>query len=113
MAAIEVIESASYVGQDSRPYLRLVTTPQVFRSGPSLAQRRAARARMMQRRRRTLVGLGLVLSAALAWVSGNYDPVRQLFFAVDANGRTGLTILGVAVAFVFWHRLRAVREERQ
>jgi FtsH-binding integral membrane protein len=45
------------------------------------------------------VGLGLVLSAALAWVSGNYDPVRQLFFDVDANGRTGLTILGLAVAF--------------
>jgi hypothetical protein len=68
MAAIEVIESASYVGQDSRPYLRLVTTPQVFRSGPSLAQRRAARARMMQRRRRTLVGLGLVLGLViLSW----------------------------------------------
>ncbi len=68
MAAIEVIESASYVGHDSRPYLRLVTTPQVFRSGPSLAQRRAARARMMQRRRRTLVGLGLVLGLViLSW----------------------------------------------
>jgi len=45
------------------------------------------------------VGLGLVLSAALAWVSGNYEPVKQLFFAVDANGRTGLTILGMVVAF--------------
>jgi len=45
------------------------------------------------------VGLGLVLSAALAWVSGNYEPVRQLFFNVDANGRTGLTVLGMVVAF--------------
>jgi FtsH-binding integral membrane protein len=45
------------------------------------------------------VGLGLVLSAALAWVSGNYEPVRQLFFSVDANGRMGLTVLGLVVAF--------------
>jgi uncharacterized protein len=45
------------------------------------------------------VGLGLVLSAALAWVSGNYEPVRQLFFATDATGRTGLTVLGMVVAF--------------
>ncbi|HVN00803.1 MAG TPA: Bax inhibitor-1/YccA family protein [Caulobacteraceae bacterium] len=45
------------------------------------------------------VGLGLVLSAALAWVSGNYPPVRQLFFSTDAYGRTGLTLLGVVVAF--------------
>jgi hypothetical protein len=45
------------------------------------------------------VGLGLVLSAGLAWVSGNYGPVKQLFFATDANGRTGLTILGMVVAF--------------
>jgi FtsH-binding integral membrane protein len=46
------------------------------------------------------VGLGLVLSAALAWVSGNYEPVKQLFFAVDpVTGRTGLTILGMVVAF--------------
>ena len=45
------------------------------------------------------VGLGLVLSAALAWVSGNYEPVKQLFFATDATGRTGLTLLGMVVAF--------------
>ncbi len=45
------------------------------------------------------VGLGLLLSAALAWVSGNYEPVRQLFFSVDAEGRTGMTLLGVVVAF--------------
>ena len=45
------------------------------------------------------VGLGLVLSGALAWVSGNYPPVRQLFFATDAYGRTGMTLLGMVVAF--------------
>jgi len=45
------------------------------------------------------VGLGLVLSAALAWVSGNYEPVKQLFFTTDAYGRTGMTVLGMVVAF--------------
>ena len=68
MAAVEVLESESYERSDARPYLRLVTTPQVFRSGPSLAQRRAARARMMQRRRRTLVALALALGIViLSW----------------------------------------------
>jgi len=46
------------------------------------------------------VGLGLVLSAALAWVTGTYQPVQQLLFSVDpATGRTGYTILGLVVAF--------------
>jgi FtsH-binding integral membrane protein len=45
------------------------------------------------------LGLGLVLTGALAWVSGNYEPVKQLFFAPDAYGRTGLTLLGMVVAF--------------
>src|SRR5580692_3914742 len=46
------------------------------------------------------VGLGLVLSAALAWVTGNYEPVRQMLFTTDAmTGRASYTILGVIVAF--------------
>jgi FtsH-binding integral membrane protein len=46
------------------------------------------------------VGLGLVLSAALAWVTGNYLPVQQLLFTVDATtGRPSYTILGIVVAF--------------
>ncbi len=45
------------------------------------------------------VALGLVLSAALAWVTGTYEPVRQLFFTVDAEGRVGLSLLGIVVAF--------------
>jgi hypothetical protein len=68
MAAVEAVEFEEFGVLTQRPYLRLVTTPHVFRTGPSLAKRRAARARMMKRRRRTLVAsvlmLGLVI---LAW----------------------------------------------
>lgn len=45
------------------------------------------------------VALGLVLSAALAWVTGNYPPVRDLLFRIDGYGRVGYTVLGMAVAF--------------
>jgi hypothetical protein len=45
------------------------------------------------------LALGLVLSAGLAWVTGNYDPVRSLLWNVDANGRYGFTILGLVVSF--------------
>jgi hypothetical protein len=67
MAAVEVVEFEEFES-DERPYLRLVTTPQVFRTGPSLAYRRAARARMMKRRRRTFLALAVVLGLViLAW----------------------------------------------
>ncbi len=45
------------------------------------------------------VGLGLVLSAALAWTTGNYPPVQRLLFQVDGVGHIGYTILGMVVAF--------------
>ncbi|MBV9993587.1 MAG: Bax inhibitor-1/YccA family protein [Caulobacteraceae bacterium] len=45
------------------------------------------------------VGLGLLLSAALAWVTGNYPPAQKLLFSVDAYGHLGYTILGLVVAF--------------
>jgi FtsH-binding integral membrane protein len=46
------------------------------------------------------VGLGLVLSAALAWVTGNYEPVKSLLWTQDVvTGRFGYTILGMVVAF--------------
>ena len=68
MAAIEVVEFEEFEDVEERPYLRLVTTPEVFRTGPSLANRRAARARMIKRRRRTLVALALTLGLViLAW----------------------------------------------
>src|SRR6202035_5525108 len=45
------------------------------------------------------VALGLVLSAALAWLTGNYAPARAFLFQVNGNGHIGYTILGMVVAF--------------
>jgi FtsH-binding integral membrane protein len=44
------------------------------------------------------MSLGLVLSAALAWLTGAYPPVRDLMFQVSGN-RIGYSILGMVVAF--------------
>ena len=44
------------------------------------------------------VALGLVLSAALAFLTGSYPPVRDMMFTI-ANGRTGYTLLGTVIAF--------------
>ncbi len=68
MAAVEVFQHDGFEEPRREPHLRLVSTPEVLRTGPSLARRRAARARMLQRRRRSLVvlvvALGLVI---LSW----------------------------------------------
>ena len=45
------------------------------------------------------VALGLVLSAALAWLTGNYEPTRALLFRVDGAGHIGYTLLGMIIAF--------------
>jgi FtsH-binding integral membrane protein len=45
------------------------------------------------------MGLGLVLSAALAYVTGTVPAVRDLLFQVDQFGRVGLTVLGMVIAF--------------
>ncbi|MGQ3016418.1 Bax inhibitor-1/YccA family protein [Phenylobacterium sp.] len=46
------------------------------------------------------VALGLVLSAALAFVTGQYPPVRDLMYTVGPDGRlAGMTLLGMIVAF--------------
>lgn len=44
------------------------------------------------------MALGLVLSAALAFLTSSFPPVRDLMFTV-ANGRVGYSILGMIVAF--------------
>ncbi len=44
------------------------------------------------------VALGLVLSAALAFVTGSYPPVRDLMFNVQGD-RVGYSLLGMVVAF--------------
>jgi len=45
------------------------------------------------------VALGLVLSAGMAYLTGAYEPVRNLMFQVDQAGRVGFTPLGMVVAF--------------
>lgn len=46
------------------------------------------------------VGLGLLISAALAYVTSSVAPVRDLLFVVNPDGRlVGMTILGLIVAF--------------
>ncbi len=44
------------------------------------------------------MGLGLALSAGLAWMTSSFPPVASLLFTV-ANGRVSYTIFGMIVAF--------------
>ncbi len=75
MAALELISLAPELTTMERPTLRLVPTPveaaRAFLTGPLVAQRRAARARMLQRRRRTVLALGVVALAALMVFPGH------------------------------------------
>ena len=45
------------------------------------------------------LGLGLLLSGALAYVTGTVPAVQQYLFTVDATGHIGYTLLGMIVAF--------------
>jgi hypothetical protein len=47
------------------------------------------------------VALGLVLSAVLAYITGQYVPVRNLLYRFAADGQTpvGMTLLGLIIAF--------------
>jgi len=71
MAAVEIIEFEEFQGASVRPHLQLVINDarlRPLRTGRSLAQRRAARARMMRRRRRSVVALALMAGlVVLAW----------------------------------------------
>jgi hypothetical protein len=97
MAAVEVIQTEELREIDSRSYLRLVSVETVsspLRHGPTLAQRRAARARMLQRRRRTMVIVALIFGLAiLAWpghafggVTGDGLPTDLANSSVLASG---------------------------
>jgi FtsH-binding integral membrane protein len=46
------------------------------------------------------LALGLLVAGALAYVTGNVPAVQQLLFAVSADGRVGLTMLGMVVQFL-------------
>ncbi len=45
------------------------------------------------------LALGLLVAGALAFLTGTYEPVQQLLFARTADGRLGLTGLGMIVQF--------------
>jgi len=47
------------------------------------------------------LALGLVLSAALAWLTADFAPVQQLLYVTSADGRLmGFTALGTIIRFV-------------
>ena len=71
MAAIELIDVEEHQEIES-PRLRLVSiqVAEPLRIGRPLAARRAARARMLRRRRRTLVALGLVIGLIILALPG-------------------------------------------
>jgi hypothetical protein len=73
MAAVEVFEGEEFQTLVSRPQLRLVkfeSAPSASRYGLPLAQRRAARALMMKRRRRTLIALALLAGLTILALPG-------------------------------------------
>jgi len=74
MAAVEILETQEIEAFVAGPYLRLVSaTPPVqpLRHGPSLAQRRVSRARMVQRRHRSLAGLVLLGALTILALPGH------------------------------------------
>ena len=73
MAAVEVFQHDEPV-VEARANLRLVSVSTIetpLRTGPSLARRRAARARMLQRRRRTLVALAVIVGLVILAFPGH------------------------------------------
>ena len=87
MAAVEVIEVPAFEELDQCRYLHLVsvgTTPRVLRTGRTLAQRRAARLRMIQRRRRTAIALLLVIGLViLAWPGHAFGSTTNTGLSTD------------------------------
>ena len=74
MAAVEILETEEFEAFVTGPYLRLVSAApivQPLRHGPSLAQRRASRARMVQRRHRSLAGLVLLGALTILALPGH------------------------------------------
>lgn len=87
MAALEMDHWGESGGFEIRPDLRIVSSTPEFgalRTGASLLQRRTARARMMRRRRRTLVTLALVVGLlVLAWPGHAFGGVTGAGLSTD------------------------------
>jgi len=74
MAAVQVLEIIEGEEFNAGPYLRLVaapSAPRAFRQGPTLTQRRTARARAARLRRRALVGLVLMGAITILALPGH------------------------------------------
>jgi hypothetical protein len=74
MAAVEILETPRFDEIVRGPALRLVPyapAPPVIRRGVSLRHRRAARARVLQRRRRALAGLVLLGALTILALPGH------------------------------------------
>ena len=46
------------------------------------------------------LALGLLVAGGLAFLTGNYPPVQALLFGQTADGRIGLTMLGMVIQFL-------------
>jgi hypothetical protein len=93
MAAVEILESDTLAERAESPRLYLVaTTPSAPRRvGPPLAARRAARVRMLQRRRRTLAALALVGGVTfLAWPGSALGGLTGAGLSTDLAGSSTL-----------------------
>ena len=74
MAAVEILQEEEFFEVEVRPYLHLVSLgnePSRLRTGRSISERRSARARQLQRRRRSLVALALVGGLAILSLPGH------------------------------------------
>jgi len=93
MAAVEILESdwRSEWTEPPRLYLVATTPSGPRRVGPPLAARRAARARMLQRRRRTLAAVALVGAITfLAWPGAALGGVTGAGLPTDVAGSSTL-----------------------
>lgn len=73
MAALQVVEAFEEVSESNGSYLRLVSaneTPQ-YRRGPSIAERRAARAAAKQRRNRRFLVAAVFLAVGVLCLPGS------------------------------------------
>ena len=95
MAAVEVFEGEEFQTLESRPQLRLVkidSAPSVSRYGLPLAQRRAARALMIRRRRRTLIALALLAGLTILALPGvAFGGVSNGGLSSDSNSNATLS----------------------
>jgi len=92
MAALEMIPELELGYDVERPRLHVVTsTPRTFTSGRLVSERRAARARLVQRRRRIAVGvIAFVVFAALAIPGHAFGKTSPVGMSADTQSAATL-----------------------